>query len=105
MSPEVDAARFFERYGLSDVPRVSSPDGALYRAFGLTRGSMGQILGPKVIARGAISVLFHGLAKPHGDVEQMPGVFLVHRGRILKAFRHATVADVPSYLALSRPST
>jgi hypothetical protein len=83
---------------------VSSPDCALYRAFGLTRGGFGEILAPKVIARGVLTVALHGLGRPRGDVEtQMPGAFLVYHGKILRAFRHRTIADIPDYRALARP--
>jgi hypothetical protein len=83
---------------------VSNPDCALYRAFRLTDGGIGQILAPKVVVRGILTVALHGLGRPKGDVEmQMPGAFLLHHSRILKSFRHRTIADVPDYLALARP--
>jgi hypothetical protein len=38
-----------------------------------------------------------------GDATQMPGVFLLHRGEILKAFKHKTAADRPDYLDMICP--
>ena len=35
-----------------------------------------------------------------GDVTQMPGVFLVFHGEILKSYRHQSSADRPDYVAL-----
>jgi hypothetical protein len=33
-------------------------------------------------------------------VRQLPGVFLMHAGRVLREYRHRTPADRPDYLAL-----
>jgi hypothetical protein len=43
----------------------------------------------------------HGLGAIVGDSLQMPGVFLVHRGAIVKAFRHEYSSDVPDYVTLA----
>jgi hypothetical protein len=40
---------------------------------------------------------------PAGDVERMPGAFLLQQGEIRKAFRHKLVSDRPDYLALATP--
>src|SRR5437763_929202 len=48
MGKEEYAAKFFRRYGLGDVPRISDPNQALYRAFGLNRGTFHSLFGPKV---------------------------------------------------------
>ena len=37
-----------------------------------------------------------------GDGTQMPGVFLIHRGRVLHRFIHANAADRPDYAALAQ---
>jgi hypothetical protein len=37
-----------------------------------------------------------------GDGFQMPGVFLVHHGVVLRSFRHETAAQRPDYRALAR---
>ena len=89
-------------YGLAEVPRVDDPRGVLYRAFGLGRGSLAQIAGPGVWLRGLRALISgHGAGKAGGDVLRMPGVFLVHNGKILKAFRHRTSADRPDYVGLA----
>ena len=105
LGTDEQAVRFFSRYRLIDAPRVSDPLGSLYRAFGLGHGSVSQLMGPAVIARGFWSFLTHGLGRPLGDVQQMPGVFLVYRGRVLRAYRHRNIGDVPDYLDLARCPT
>lgn len=102
MAEESTAEPFFAGFTLADVPRISDPRARLYRAFGLERGRLMQIVGPAVWLRGATA-----LAKGHlagaivGDSLQMPGVFLVHHGAILKTFRHEHTSDVPDYVALA----
>lgn len=104
MSPETDAVSVFQSYGLEDCHRVSDPDQKLYQAFGLKRGSILQLFGPKVILRGLYAMFFerHGVGKLMGDGMQMPGVFLVHANRIVRDFRHRTAADRPSYETLGK---
>lgn len=91
-------------YGLQDVPRVSDPDALLYRAFGLTRGTFAQLMGWRVLKRGLQSFL-SGFrpGMPLGNVSRLPGVFLIHEGRILRTFRHETIADRPDYENMACP--
>ena len=102
MSEEEDAAPFFARYGLQDVQRISDPQRTLYRAFGRPRGRFGDGLGPKVWWRGFQAGLLggHGVGRLMGDGFQMPGVFLLFHGEIVRSYRHQSAADRPDYLAL-----
>jgi hypothetical protein len=98
MGTEAQAAEFFASHGMADVPRIGDASCQLYRAFGLERGRLASLMGPAVWARGAASILRgHGVGIPIGDPRQMPGVFLVKDGEIVRAFRHETSADVPDY--------
>ena len=102
MGEDASAAKFFARYGLDDVSRISDPDQTLYRAFGLARGRLGQLFGPTVWWRGVQATLHGHLVGPlAGDGLQMPGAFLVQNGRIIRAFRHETAADRPDYCELA----
>ncbi|MBM3847151.1 MAG: redoxin domain-containing protein [Verrucomicrobia bacterium] len=96
-------AEFAAKYGLGDVPSVSDPARRLYRGLGLGRGTLSQLLGWKVWLRGAKAFFSgHRLGKLEGDGLQMPGVFLVRDGRIVRRFRHSNAADRPDYVALGR---
>jgi peroxiredoxin len=96
------AAELFRSYGLADLPRFADPDRVLYRSLGLARGSLRQVLGPRVVWRGITATLRgHRLGRKDGDVWQMPGVFLVDDGRIVEAFRHRDVAERPDYRAIA----
>jgi hypothetical protein len=92
---------FFAQYGLADVERVHDPERALYKAFGLQRGSLWQLLGPSVWWRGFGAWRQHGVGFLEGDGFQMPGAFLVKGGRLVKEYRHATAGDRPDYCQLS----
>lgn len=96
------AAELFGRYGLADLPRFADPDRVLYRSLGLSRGSLAQVLGPRVFWRAAAATLRgHRLGKKAGDVWQMPGVFLVRDGQVVEAFRHRDVSERPDYRAIA----
>ncbi|MEZ5356847.1 MAG: SelL-related redox protein [Bryobacteraceae bacterium] len=83
------------RHGLQDLDRIEDPDRALYRAFGLRRGSLRQLFGMKVWIRGLRAGLLdgHGIGRPDGDVRQLPGVFLLDRCEIVRRFRPASASD------------
>jgi peroxiredoxin len=98
MTSELSAAKFFGRYYLGDVSRISDPEKQLYNAFELQRGSLWQLFGPAIWWRGAQAFFGgHGAGAIEGDSFQMPGTFVVHRSQILKAFRHVSQADRPDY--------
>ena len=99
MGAEEDARPIFAKYGMEDVHRVSDPEATLYDAFGLRRGAALQYLGPKAIWRGTWTTLFagHGVGRIVGDHRRMPGVFLIHEGRVVREFRHSSSADRPDY--------
>jgi hypothetical protein len=87
--------------GLSDLDHICDPEQSLYRAFGVRRGSFGQLFGPKVVWR-AISegvLLRYGIGAAVADPAQMPAIFLISRSEIVGRFRHRSAADRPDYLA------
>lgn len=87
---------------LDGAVHFSDPSCALYRAFGLERGTLGQLLGPVVWWRGFLAFLRgHGVGCMVGDGFQMPGVFLLQDGQVKKAYRHKTAADRPDYLQVA----
>jgi hypothetical protein len=104
LSDEAEAAAMFQHYQVDDLPRISDPQGRLYRAFGLGQGRWRQLLAPKVWWRGIQSAFLegHGFAPATQNVTQMPGVFLLNGGQVVHSFRHTTPADRPDYGALAR---
>lgn len=102
MSTLEEGAAFLARYGLDDAAHISDPSTRLYQAFGLTRATVSRLFTPGVLIRGAHTAFSgHGFGPIVGDVFQMPGVFLVHRGAIVKEFRHQLGSDRPDYVNLA----
>jgi peroxiredoxin len=103
MGTEQQAKAFFQRYDLGDLPRVSDPERHLYRAFGLGRGDLWRLAGPSVWWRGFEAAILrgHGFGRIAGDAFQMPGVFLISHGAVLRSYRHHSAADRPDYLRLA----
>jgi peroxiredoxin len=99
---EAKAQKFFAPYHFIDLPRFADPEGKLFEAFGLVRGNWRNYLTYESILRTLIAWLEgHWIGVPAGDIQRMPGVFLIHNGRIRKSFRHKLVSDRPDYLALA----
>ncbi len=105
LGTEEKAKWFFTPYGLGDTPRFGDPQGRLYEEFGLVRAEFHQYFNAESIRRALGAWLRgHFVGYPAGDVERMPGVFLMQNGRVRKAFRHKLVSDRPDYLALATPA-
>lgn len=99
---EAAIGRLLARHGLSDLEAICDAKRELYRAFGLKRGGLFRMFGWKAMRRGVLegAVIEHGFGLPAADVAQMPGVFLISAGEVLRRFRHQSVADRPNYIAL-----
>lgn len=94
-------------YNLNPVITISDPEAILYKKFNLKRGTLMQLLGPKTLFRGFLEGLVykHGLNMGlGGDVTQMPGIFLLYKGKVIKRFVHDSSSDRPPYLELSKCS-
>jgi peroxiredoxin len=102
MSDHDTNAAMADRYDLSSASWISDPDRILYRALELGRGRFLQMFGPRVFARGFVAfVRGHGLGRLDGDGFQMPGAFVIDRGKVVRAFRHERSSDRPDLLALA----
>jgi hypothetical protein len=63
------------------------------------------LFGPGVLIRGFIAGVLnrHGVGSLAGDGFQMPGVFLISAGRVVREYRHRNAASRPDYAALACP--
>jgi len=106
MSDPMSATMRFEQYDLADVHRFSDPACQLYRAFGLTRARLVQLLGISVWWRGFRSAIWdgHGFGSQDGDGFRLPGTFLLHHGRIIAHRRPETPADRPDFMMFIKSS-
>jgi hypothetical protein len=103
-SPE-RAKPYFDYYSLANVERISNPDATLYQLpfFALSRTNpYSHFLNPTVWKGWLKGAMFkYGIGMIKEDAEQMPGVFFLKERKIVRAFRHRTIADEPDYLKLA----
>jgi hypothetical protein len=102
-SPE-RAKPYFDYYNLSDVERISNPQATLYQlpVFALSRINPYLHFLNLTVWKGWLkgAMFKYGIGMIKEDADQMPGVFFLKERRIVRAFRHRTIADEPDYLKL-----
>ncbi len=87
--------------GHEEVARIADPHCELYRAFGLGRGGLLELFGPRVWWLGMVTVFKGcGVGRLAGDGLQMPGAFIFHHGKIVAAQRARSASDLPDLAAL-----
>jgi AhpC/TSA antioxidant enzyme len=98
-------SHLLEKYNLTGIGCISDPEQKLYRVFGLRRGRIGQLLGPKVWWRAIQAGILngHGVGRPTADAAQMPGMFLLKQLEVVGSFRHGSKADRPDCLSICAP--
>ena len=98
------AKAHFDYYGLSDVERVNDSEALVYRlpVFALRRvNPWWHLVNPAVWVGWLKGPIFkHGIGRIQGDGSQMPGLFFLKGGRIVRRFVYKTIADEPDYLGL-----
>lgn len=99
----VEAADEFFASRAPDHRAIADPDGRLFAAFGLQKGSLWQLLGPAVWWRGLVA-LFKGnfVGRPTGNETQMPGAFVVRGREVLFSHRADHAGDHPDFDAMRR---
>jgi len=93
------ADEYFDKYNLSGAEHVMDPDCRYYAGFGIVKGTVNQLFGLTSLMKG-FSYSFkkgYGWGRIVGDGFQMPGVFLVHHGKVKERFIYKTVSDQPDY--------
>jgi hypothetical protein len=102
-SPE-RAKPYFDYYNLSNVERISNPEATLYQLpiFALSRTNPYLHFFNPTVWRGWLkgAMFKYGIGMIKEDADQMPGVFFLKERKIVRAFRHRTIADEPDYLKL-----
>jgi len=102
-SPE-RAKPYFDYYHLSDVERISNPEATLYQlpAFALSRTNPFLHFLNLTVWKGWLkgAMFKYGIGMIKEDADQMPGVFFLKERKVVRAFRHRTIADEPDYVKL-----
>lgn len=104
MNSDQEIPQYLSKYNLKDTTYISDPEMDIYKMFNLRKAKIGQIFSPKAIFE-SVAILFkkrvcHGLLGEDGM--QMPGVFLIHKGKVVSSFIHQTIADRPPYMDIIR---
>jgi hypothetical protein len=98
------AKPYFDYYNLSDVERISNPQATLYQlpVFRLSRTNPFLHFLNATVWKGWLkgAMFKYGIGMIKEDADQMPGVFFLQERKIVRAFRHRTIADEPDYLKL-----
>lgn len=97
-TPENGAA-WISKYDLGQCEQISDPDGQLYAKFELGKTTWWNLAGPHTWWAGfkATILQLNGVGIPVGDVKQLTGAFVIHHGRIVKAFRQKLSHQSPDY--------
>lgn len=88
-------------FNLSNSTHISDPEKELYAYFGLQKGSFRQLYGLSVMMTGIKAGLINGHGhgfKAIGDMEQMPGLFIIDKGKVIRKYIHQLSSDRPDYL-------
>jgi len=101
------AAEVLRDFDLQTLDRIEDRDCDLYRAFGLGRGGFIQLFGLSqwFMAFAAALRNQNGYGALEGDGFRMPGVFVVHRGKVVASYRHERSSSRPDYVELTRCAT
>ncbi|MCA8948230.1 MAG: AhpC/TSA family protein [Planctomycetes bacterium] len=95
-----DGDKFFSRRA-PDARAIADPEGVLFAGLGLRRGTLRQVLGPKVLWRSFVALLKGNfVGRPTGNETQLPGAFLVRGQEIRFAHRARHAGDHPELDAI-----
>ncbi len=88
-----------DEYSLDQVEFISDPNKNIYRLFGARRGTLKELFGPRVWARGVVAGMLkkHGVGKLEGDGFQLGGVYLLEDGKLRHVHDPCDAADVEDW--------
>jgi len=103
MNNNNNANEILQKYNFENAITISDKNQELYKAFKLDKGNLFQLFGFKVLTRAFWSGFINGngVGKPESDYAQMPGVFVIYKSKVIKCYRHRSVADRPNYLKIA----
>ena len=101
----VEAAETFFASRAPQARVITDPNGDLFAAFGLKRGGLLDLVGPRAFWA-ALRALRKGnfVGRPTGNETQMPGAFLVRGRTILYEHRARNAGDHPDLVEIATRS-
>lgn len=99
MGGDESSAKLAEEFNLPEVQFISDSKREYYRVLGARRGSLKEVLGPRVWKRGLIdgALKKFGIGGLEGDGFQLGGVFLVKNGECQHLHDPCDAADVEKW--------
>lgn len=104
MGTPMEGTMMLSKYDLDYFHRFSDPECLLYKFFGFDRGTVNQVLNPKVLWNGLIAGIWggHGMGTVKGDSFQLPGVVVMHQGKSILAFYANDASEQFNYLEIAQ---
>lgn len=104
MGSPMEGTTILSRYNVDYWHHISDPFCVIYRGFGLQRGKFGQLFSGKVLWRGLVLGLIggHGIGKVEGDSFFLPGVFVLHQGRVVFGQPAEDASQRPDFVAIAK---
>lgn len=99
---EEQARTYFEKAGLQEEHRISDPNGIMYKAFGLAKAAFPSKSTWRFrIQHFAALLPIPAAASFIGSSTQLPGIFLIKQGEIIKSYRRGQATQKPDYVSLA----
>lgn len=94
LGTQAEALKFSRQFDVP-FPIIVDPQKLLYRTYGLKKASIMQLVTPDILLKGIRSMREgHLPGMPQGDVQQLPGAFVIDReGHILLSHFAQNAAD------------
>ncbi|MFK8138031.1 MAG: SelL-related redox protein [Bdellovibrionales bacterium] len=102
MSEGFHEQKMKEKFPFKNAIWISDRNKSIYSQFGLKRGSLLELFGPKVIMEGYKAGIKkqHGVGKLDGDGMQMPGIFSIIDGETTWIHKYDHAGDTPNFKEL-----
>jgi len=92
-----EQTRIFCNVKGSSLQCLSDPERKSYKDFGIDRGSLSAVLGPRVLLKGFRAAAHgHFIGRIVGDEFQLSGTFIVDKGIVRFAYYSKDASDNPS---------
>lgn len=87
---------------MGDLHHVSDPACRHYHDFGLRKGTLRELFGFRAFIGGNRAMLKGvGVPQPGTNIDQMPGLFFIENGELIRSYSYRSIGDTPDYLEIA----
>lgn len=102
MDDSVTAEEKLQAREMNDLHHVSDPACRHYHDFGLRKGTLRELFGFRAFIGGNRAMLKGvGIPQPGSNIDQMPGLFFIENGQIIRNHTYQSIGDSPDYLKIA----